>query len=157
LSFLVYGAAHVLRECQRRLLSVHGTRPCACFNDCQVDVLFDEALRPSILEANLSPSMDTTASAHLGPMKERVLRDTLRLAVTRANVPAALPELPPGGEACTFEQARWYWIESETRRELANLGGYLPLMPNADFWPHVQPLLVDPSGYAARLHTVLFT
>jgi hypothetical protein len=86
----------------------------------------DSALRPWLLELNLSPSLDTAASACLPALKMTVLRDTVRLAFTRPVAAAALP--PPLDPAtATVAAARAHWTASETARELANLGGFRPL------------------------------
>ena len=116
-------------------------------------MLFDAALHPWLLEVNLAPSLDTSASALLGPLKERVLRDTIRLAVTRPAAPeAGLPPTPGPPETTAFEVARRYWVECETRRELANLGGYEPLFTKPSRWAAVAPLVEDPHGYAHELY-----
>ena len=134
------------------------TWACACVSvrvsAVQVDVLFDARLRPWILEANLSPSLDIRASPRLQAVKDHVLRDTVRLAVTRPRAPTGLPPAP-APDSASFQTARQYWIEAETRRELANLGGFQPLFYDPASWPEIFPLLADRNGHAARLYAAL--
>jgi tubulin polyglutamylase TTLL5 len=112
-------------ESMRERSSVIEADPRGCYELLGIDCLVDDQLKPWVLECNLSPSLDVCAGPESGGDIEEGIKSSLIADLVRLT---GLNDRRPGPECLAPEQQ----LIEETRRELAQAGGFQRLYPCRD-------------------------